>query len=302
MENLHSHENGFDQANDSPVTISSLYRKDFPNAFIVHGFHYDFEEHENGYVSKNPLRQPDDLRPIRGCCVVGNDLPILLKDLPNEDLQKHWNDWIPWFQPADIRDFATTDITQSKIISPDSFKTIPDHQHAVNPDLHHHLHDKATVPKTGSPCPKYMSRDNYKLPCMIKTTHGMGCTGTYKVTTKEQAEKILQELENLYECPDPVFTEIIDDITLNVGAQIHLFGNGEFYWLGVTHQRITGSSKFRWAGGYSNWDEHEHFRDVLFKTLKPAIDYIHEKGYIGIVEILAELDRRKSKIIEQKIN
>ena len=92
------------------------------------------------------------------------------------------------------------------------FQSFPADKHAVDPDVHYKLSSKTRIPEMGAPCPRYMSRDNYTLPCMIKTTQGVGGRGVFLARNKDQVQKAFRELKTNFHCQEPVITEVIQHI------------------------------------------------------------------------------------------
>ncbi len=171
------------------------------------------------------------------------------------------------------------------------FQSFPAKKHAVDPDIHYKLSSKTRIPEMGAPCPRYMSRDNYTLPCMIKAAQGHGKRGTFLVKTEKEAKEAFDELSN-HSCNEElVVTEVIEDISKCLIAQLYLFQNGHVHWLGVKCK--TNMPFAKRPAGYIptpdvDWNEQEELKEQLRDVVGPVTQYLHRNGYFGFfgVEIL----------------
>lgn len=171
------------------------------------------------------------------------------------------------------------------------FQSFPAKKHAVDPDIHYKLSSKARIPEMGTSCPRYMSRDNYTLPCIIKAAQGKGKRGTFLVRTEEEAKEAFEELSNHFCDAELVVSEVIENVSKCLLAQLYLFQNGHFHWLGVKCK--TNLPFVKRPAGYIpppdvNWDEQEDLKELLRDVVRPVTQYLHRNGYFGFtgVEIL----------------
>ena len=180
------------------------------------------------------------------------------------------------------------------------FQSFPAKKHAVNPDVHYKLSSKTRIPEMGAPCPQYMSRDNYTLPCMIKAAQGHGNRGIFLVRTEEEAKQAFEELSNHYE-GELVVTEVIENISKCLSAQLYLFKNGHFHWLGV---KCKTNMLFvtRPAGFIStpdvDWNEQEELKERLCDVVLPVTQYLHRKGYFGFTGVEVLVNDKGSFLID----
>merc|ERR1712050_741548 len=128
-----------------------------------------------------------------------------------------------------------------------------------------------------------MTLDDYKFPCMVKADHGKATMGTFKVENEEQMQEVLAEMDGNIKGGIPVITEIVENIEGNYCVQFYQFKSGEIHWLGVTNQLIDES--LTWGGGVVDWDQQAWLKSHLFETIKPLIDYLHQRGYFGVVGV-----------------
>ena len=171
------------------------------------------------------------------------------------------------------------------------FQSFPAEKHAVDPDIHYKLSSKTRIPEMGAPCPRYMSRDNYTLPCMIKAAQGKGKRGTFLVRTESEAQKAFLELTN-YRCDSElVITEVIENISKCLIAQLYLFQDGHFHWLGVkckTNWPFSEQPNGSPPAPDVNWNEQGQLKKLMVDMVLPVMRYLHQNGYFGFtgVEIL----------------
>ena len=168
------------------------------------------------------------------------------------------------------------------------FDSFPTNKHAVHPDIHYELSSKARIPEMGTPCPRYMSRDNFTFPCMIKSTQGVGGRGVYLVQSKDQANMAFYELKSNFRCYDPVITEVVQDVTEVFNIQLYLFQNGNFHWLGV-RRKMYSTQLVDLATPDVNWNEQAELRKEVSGAAFSVMKYLHRNGYFGFigVEILS---------------
>ena len=180
------------------------------------------------------------------------------------------------------------------------FQSFPAKKHAVNPDIHYKLSSKTRIPEMGAPCPQYMSRDNYTLPCMIKAAQGHGNRGIFLVRTEEEAKQAFEELSNHYE-GELVVTEVIENISKCLSAQLYLFKNGHFHWLGVKCK--TNMLFVKRPAGFIptpdvDWNEQEELKERLCDVVLPVTQYLHRKGYFGFTGVEVLVNDKGSFLID----
>ena len=180
------------------------------------------------------------------------------------------------------------------------FQSFPAKKHAVNPDIHYKLSSKTRIPEMGAPCPRYMSRDNYTLPCMIKAAQGHGKRGTFLARTEEEAKQAFKELSNHCEA-ELVVTEVIENISKCLITQLYLFQNGHFHWLGVKCKTNMPFAK-RPAGFIPtpdvDWNEQEELKERLCDVVIPVTQYLHRNGYFGFTGVEVLVNDKGSFVID----
>ena len=180
------------------------------------------------------------------------------------------------------------------------FQSFPAKKHAVNPDIHYKLSSKTRIPEMGAPCPQYMSRDNYTLPCMIKAAQGHGNRGIFLVRTEEEAKQAFEELSNHCEA-ELVVTEVIENISKCLITQLYLFQNGHFHWLGVKCKTNMPFAK-RPAGFIPtpdvDWNEQEELKERLCDVVLPVTQYLHRNGYFGFTGVEVLVNDKGSFVID----
>ena len=180
------------------------------------------------------------------------------------------------------------------------FQSFPAKKHAINPDIHYKLSSKTRIPEMGVPCPRYMSRDNYTLPCMIKVTQGHGKRGTFLVRTEEEAKQAFEEISNHYEA-ELVVTEVIENISKCLSTQLYLFQNGHFHWLGVkckTNMPFAKRSEGIIPTPDVDWNEQKELKERLSDVVVPVMQYLHRNGYFGFTGVEVLLNDKGSFVID----
>ncbi|XP_027037422.1 uncharacterized protein [Pocillopora verrucosa] len=286
--------------NNNVVTLSWLLAQDLPQAYIFTERPSTFNHNatfvnDKKYVIHDYLPNITEdnrhLKAMRACPVAGSKFPILVTRDINPLIREHWSKWLPFFPKPDIRIFDKEDTGDRPLIVNFPFQSFPANKHAVNPDVHYKLSSKARIPEMGAPCPRHMSRDNYTLPCIIKAAQGKGKRGTFLVKTEEEVTEALNELSNNFCDAELVVTEVIENVSKCLLAQLYIFQNGLFHWLGV---KCKSNLPFvKRPEGYIptpdvNWDEQEELEEMLRDVVHPVTQYLHGNGYFGFtgVEIL----------------
>ena len=54
-----------------------------------------------------PLHKIERVNPMKHCLAAGNELPVLVRYKPGEDLKTHWIKWLPFLPEAETRDLVT---------------------------------------------------------------------------------------------------------------------------------------------------------------------------------------------------
>lgn len=274
------------------ITLGSLYSKDLPDGFILPERPSSFNPkakflNDERYVVHDtppwPLFYIEYLKPVQLCLVAGNELPLLVRFKPGEMIKKHWKRWLPFLPEADTRDLTLEGTGDSKMITLYPLQWMPKKKHAVDPDVHHKILSKNTIPEMGANCAPHMSLHDYTVPCMIKVSHGLSGKGTYMATTKLEAETIISQIQDKMKCPEPAISGVIEEITGNYCVQFYLFKTGDIHWLGCSNQVVT--ENFGWNGGYVHWNEQDELKEKLYKTVMPVKEYLHKHGYFGVVGI-----------------
>ncbi|KXJ29890.1 hypothetical protein AC249_AIPGENE3036 [Exaiptasia diaphana] len=274
------------------VTLGSLYIKDLPDGFFLPQYPSSFNPkakflNDEKYVLHDipaySIFNIEYLKPMQLCLIVGNDLPILVKSKPGEKLKQHWKRWLPFLPDADTRDFIIESTGESKLITQYPLQALPIEKHAIDPDIHHKLLSKSTIPEMGANCPRHMSLLDYSVPCILKVTHGASGKGVYLAKTKSEAETIISQMQSEMRCPEPCISEVIEDITGNYCVQFYLYKTGDVEWLGCTTQVL--DEDFKWHGGIVDWNKQDELKLKLYETVKPVKEYLHKNGYFGVVGI-----------------
>ena len=164
---------------DIIYTFGSLFQQDLPDAYILPVYPSSFNakfrfRNENKYRIFNIPKSSNDskrfLVPLRCCCIAGNELPILVHELPSELLSAHWKKWCPHFVEPVMKSIEEGVSGESILITLFPLEEIKTGKHAVEPEMHYHILEKSAIAETGAPYPKYFTEDDVEFPCMIKVS------------------------------------------------------------------------------------------------------------------------------------
>lgn len=297
---------------DNVVTLSWLLAQDLPQrqAYIFTERPSTFNHkaafiNDKKYVihdySPDMARDSRHLKAMRACPVAGSNFPILVTRDINPLIREHWSKWLPFFPKPDIRVFDQEDIGEKLLIVNFPFESFPAKKHAVHPDIHYRLSSKTQIPEMGAPCPRYMSRDNYTLPCMIKAAQGKAKRGTFLVRNEEEARKAFDELNKHFCDAEPVITEVIENISKCLIVQLYLFQDGRIHWLGVkckTNMPFAKQPEGHVPTPDVNWDEQTELKELLRDVVAPVTQYLHQNGYFGFTGVEILVNGKGSYVID----
>lgn len=211
---------------------------------------------------------------------------------------QHWSKWLPFFPRPEIRIFENEDTGKRPLVVNFPFQSFPAEKHAVDPDIHYILSSKTRIPEMGAPCPRYMSRDNYTLPCMIKTTQGVGGRGVFLARSKDQALEAFRELKTNFHCHEPVITEVVEDVSDFLNVQLYLFQNGDVHWLGVRRKMAGKSFCEHGLVPDVDWNEQEDLKKLACDVVKPVMKYLNKHGYFGFTGVEILINNRGKFLID----
>ena len=169
-----------DEVEKKIFTLGNLFHQDLPEAYLLPIYPSSFNPkfrfwNEKKYRIFNIPKTSNDskrlLVPLRCCCMAGNELPILLHDLPRLFLSEHWRKWCPHFIEPVPKTIEEGIADKNILITLFPLEEIPTEKHAVEPEMHYHILKKSAVAESGAPYPKYYTEENVQFPCMIKVGH-----------------------------------------------------------------------------------------------------------------------------------
>ena len=162
---------------DTMLTLGNLFQQDVPSAYILPVYpspfsdNFHFKNKTKYRLFNNPAKVSDAQRflvALRFCCVAGNKLPILVHQLPSKFLSSHWKKWLPNFVEPMVKTIDEGLVDDNPLITSFPLEEIPEEKHAVNPDMHYRVLEKAAIPDIGVRYPSYFTEENIVFPCMIK--------------------------------------------------------------------------------------------------------------------------------------
>ena len=167
-----------DVNNNTTLTFGNLFQQDLPQACI-------FPIMPNSLDAKSSLKSEKYrifnipatsksvrcLASLRCVCVAGNELPILVHQLPHEFLFNHWKKWCPNYVDPVVKTIEEEIEGNLLFITLFPTEEIPVEKHAIDPETHYSILEKIAIADTGAPHPKYFQEDNVEFPCMIKVCY-----------------------------------------------------------------------------------------------------------------------------------
>jgi predicted ATP-grasp superfamily ATP-dependent carboligase len=183
--------------------------------------------------------------------------------------------------------------TFNQLITLFPFDHLKPEKHAVNPDTHYHLLNKATLAELGVPHPKYETyhlnqvslKDIHlpeQFPYLIKTSHGLSGEGTYIINNTSELNYCLEELGKYIEIKlldTIIVSEFIKNVVQNYCVQFYVNKTGEIKLIGTTSQLVTSEGNY--LGGMIDYRKTDMNR---FSQMIAAIgNYAHQHKYFGVI-------------------
>ncbi len=259
-------------------------------------------------TSYNKIYQKE---PWKNLAVLGDAIPGVIISLPPKLLLEYWREHFG-FSYTNIevieRSLYLDDLNCSddfdKFITLFPFDSLQKEKHAVDPDIHYYLLDKATLAELGVPHPKYESYNLRSLniadiplpeqfPYLIKTSHGLSGEGTYIINSTSDLNYCLAELRKYLDIKlldTIIVSEFIKNVVQNYCVQFYVSKTGDITLIGTTSQLVTPEGNY--LGGLIDY---RHTDMSIFLEMIAAIGkYAHQQGYFGIIgfDVLEDASRQ----------
>lgn len=269
------------------IFLSELYAQDCPDAVLLTEYpssNSDATRFQNRskYIIHDPSPPPPRallkvLGPHHLMWGWGKEIPVCSEFPLPQALLEHWQRVLG--DQAVVRWCAPT--AEANYITLFPHQSLPDDAQVIAPDIYYPLHSKEVIEKID--CPQAAVLDEILVPCIVKLTHGYAGLSNFFVLKDGDGDSVLADIEQKWNNAPYVVNSIIEDIRSDFGVQFYLRKNGNAVWLGFTQQRFDEAGK--WSGGCFSADQQERYFDDLAKMIQPAAEYLHAKGYFGVVGI-----------------
>ncbi|BAZ48919.1 hypothetical protein NIES4103_15300 [Nostoc sp. NIES-4103] len=247
--------------------------------------------------------------PWKNLAVLGNVIPGIVTSLPPKLLVDYWQEHFG-FSYTNIevmeRSLYLDDLNHSdrfdKLLTLFPFDHLKPEKHAVAPDTHYYLLNKATLAELGVPHPKYETYNLHqvhleeinlpeKFPYLIKTSHGLSGEGTYIINNPSDLQYCFEELRKYLDIKlldTIIVSEYIKNVVQNYCIQFYINNAGDIKLIGTTSQLVTSEGNY--LGGIINYCKTDTNQ---FSQMIAAIGkYAHQQKYFGIIgfDVLEDKD------------
>ncbi|MBE9208888.1 ATP-grasp domain-containing protein [Nostoc sp. LEGE 06077] len=238
--------------------------------------------------------------PWKNLAVLGDRLPGITITPPPKLLIDYWQEHLGFsYSNMELMDCSTylDDLSQgdrfNNLITLFPFDHLKPDKHAVDPDTHYYLLNKATLSDLGIPHPKYETYNLHQInlediplpeqfPYLIKTSHGLSGEGTYIINNTEDLQYCLEEIRKYLDIKlleTIVVSEFINNVVNNYCVQFYVNNAGDIKLIGTTNQIVTPEGNY--LGGMINYCETDMNR---FAQMIAAIGkYAHQQKYFGVI-------------------
>lgn len=271
------------------VTIGSLIKKDLKKAYFLpqqpssysKGYRFLNETRYQVYDSPPPaLSFSQRLYPFRNLPAAGDEVPVLLDNVPPSYLVEHWRKWLPAFDRAIIKSVDEGLQDGVPIVTTAAIECISSAKHCIHPDILYEVQLKSSILDVGVPCPRHDG--SISFPFAVKVDMAWCGRGNQLVENECELSATLREIKDESGWTGRiVLQEFVPGVKQVPSFQFHLHKSGEIFWVGTTTGEFDG---FEWTGATVDWDKQDHYRDLVYEDFAvPIIDYLKKRGYFGLV-------------------
>lgn len=267
--------------------LSELYERDASNAALMTEYPSSNSpetrfQNKTKYIIHDPYPAPPigllkTLGPHHLMYGWGNKLPVTSELEPPRALINHWrkilgDEGCPDWQPIG---------EEQPYITSFPFEALHASQQVIDPEILYPLHSKQAIQDI--PCSQAEVYEDIQFPCIIKLSHGYAGLGNFLVENAIDQKAAETQINVQWPDAPTVINQRLTDIIGDFGVQFYLNKQGEMVWLGFTQQVF--SEVGRWTGGVFNAEIQDVLHDDFFEIAEPVAQYLHQKGYFGVVGI-----------------
>lgn len=207
----------------------------------------------------------------------GNKVPVTSELEPPRALINHWRKILGDKGCPDWRPIQEDQL----YITSFPFEALRAEQQLIDPEDLYRLHSKQAIAEI--PCAQANVFDEIQFPCIIKLSHGYAGLGNFFVQNEEDRKTAELQINSQWPDAPTVINQMLTEIIGDFGVQFYLNKKGEMIWLGFTQQVFSETG--RWTGGIFNAEIQDDLYDDFFRIAEPVAQYLHQKGYFGVVGI-----------------
>ncbi|QSJ19234.1 ATP-grasp domain-containing protein [Nostoc sp. UHCC 0702] len=247
--------------------------------------------------------------PWKNLAVLGDAIPGIVTSFPPKLLVDYWQEHFGYsYTNIEVmqRSLYLDNLNHSdrfdKLITLFPFDHLKREKHAVAPDTHYYLLNKATLAELGVPHPQYETYNLHQVnledinlpeqfPYLIKTSHGLSGEGTYIINNPSDFKYCFEELKQYLHIKlldTIIVSEFIKNVVQNYCVQFYLNHAGDIKLIGTTSQLVTSDGNY--LGGIIHYRETDTNR---FSEMIAAIgQYAHQHKYFGVIgfDVLEDKD------------
>ncbi|MBD6620273.1 ATP-grasp domain-containing protein [Komarekiella sp. 'clone 1'] len=258
-----------------------------------------FIQDGNDEASKTSYDKICQKEPWKNLAVLGDAIPGVVISPPRKLLVDYWREHFGFsysnmevMQRSLYLDYLNQSERFDKLLTLFPFDSLHKEKHAVEPDTHYHLLDKATLVELGVQCPKYKSYNLHQVslediqlpqfPYLIKTSHGLSGEGTYIIKSVSDLNYCFEEVRKYLDIKllnTIIVSEFIKNTVQNYCVQFYVSKAGDITLIGTTSQLVTPEGNY--LGGLIHYRQFDMSR--FFEMIAAIGQYAHQQGYFGII-------------------
>jgi len=237
--------------------------------------------------------------PWKNLAVLGDAIPGVVISPPRKLLVDYWREHfgfsytnIEVMERSHYLDYLSQSDRFDKLLTLFPFDSLQKEKHAVEPDTHYHLLNKATLVEMGVQCPKYESYNLHafslediqlpQFPYLIKTSHGLSGEGTYIIKSASDLNYCLEEIKKYLDIKlldTIIVSEFVKNEVQNYCVQFYVSKAGDITLIGTTSQLVTPEGNY--LGGLIDYRQFDMSK--FFEMIAAIGQYAHQQGYFGVI-------------------
>lgn len=278
--------------------ISDLYQRDAADAVFLAdqpSTKNDAVKFKNihKYILHEPIPVPEkpllSLYPLHFICGWGNRIGISSDFVLSEILMNHWATLLGDESFHKVLEFDE----KKNYITLFPIESLPPEKQVIHPDIYYHLHSKEVISEIDCGQAKAVAETDY--PFILKLSHSYAGIGNFYIRNEAEFEDTVNYIESNWPNSKYIINEMISDIVNDYHAQFYLDRAGAVTWIGCIRPQF--DSDKHWTGGLFSYDEQQMLYEMAREIVHPVANFLHKKGYFGIVGIDVLQDSNKNQYL-----